>query len=318
MEPARTHRTPHLEHCRLATSDPTLTLMDEGNEPTTDTAHEASSEVEPDPSPYVVVGSAAEPSRRSPALVAAIAGAVLIVGLLAASQVYLITTLGDARDDLDAARADVAALEGELAGVSISVDEMATDVAQLNTDMAGLTDATASGSGSPSDPAESAPAGYLPRFVQGQADTAIGLQLGVLTGPDAYTGDLVTIDPADGTKRMWMVWAHWCPYCQQELPELAASHDSFATAYPDIEITTITSSIDPTRGNPLADYLETSQFPFPVIVDGDLAIAGQLGVSAFPFWIVTDGDGTVLLRSAGYLGQERVAGLMASLADYDA
>jgi thiol-disulfide isomerase/thioredoxin len=290
--------------------------MDEGNEPTTDTADEASSEVATDPSPYVVVGSATEPSRRSPWLVAAIAGAVLVVGLIAASQVYLITTLGDARDDLDAARADVAALEGELAGVSISVDEMATDVAQLNTDMAGLADAATSGS--PSDQAGSAPAGYLPRFVQGQADAAIGLQLGALSGPDAYTGDLVTIDPADGTKRMWMVWAHWCPYCQQELPELAASHDSFAAAYPDIEITTITSSIDPTRGNPLADYLETSQFPFPVIVDDDLAIAGQLGVSAFPFWIVTDGDGTVLLRSAGYLGQERVAGLMASLADYDA
>ena len=292
--------------------------MDEGNEPTTDATDDASPEVTPDPSPYVVVGSDTPPARRSPWMSVAVAGAVLIVGLIAASQVYLITTLGDARDDLDAARADVAALEGELAGVSISVDEMATDVARLDTEVAGFADGATSVSGSPSAPTGTAPAGYLPPFVQGQADAAIGLQLGALTGPDAYTGDVVTINPADGTKRMWMVWAHWCPYCQQELPELAASHDAFAATYPDIEIATITTSIDPTRGNPLADYLETSQFPFPVIIDDDLGIAGQLGVNAFPFWVVTDGDGTVLLRSAGYLGQERVAGLMASLADYDA
>jgi thioredoxin-related protein len=43
-----------------------------------------------------------------------------------------------------------------------------------------------------------------------------------------------------------------------------------------------------------------------------------MGVNAFPFWLVTDGDGTVLFRSAGYLDNEQLIGLMGSLSEYSA
>nr|MDJ0792264.1 TlpA disulfide reductase family protein [Acidimicrobiia bacterium] len=131
-------------------------------------------------------------------------------------------------------------------------------------------------------------------------------------------GTEVTIDPADGQKRIWMVWAHWCPYCQDELPALAASYDDYAEQYPGISIATVTTSIDPTRGNPLDAYLEANQFPFPVLVDEDSSMAAQFGVSAFPFWVVTDGDGIVLLRSAGFLDEPQLASLIESLDAYEA
>ena len=228
----------------------------------------------------------------------AIAGAILVVGLLAASQLYLISTLNDTRDELSATRGDVVTLSRQVGEVTDSVDALGSAPANAATPVV--------------------PAGFLPRFEQGQQDTALGMRLGVVEGPDAYSGDTVSIDPADGTKRVWMVWAHWCPYCQQELPSLSALYPGFREAYPGIEIATVTSSIDPTRGNPLDEYLADQQFPFTVVVDEDLRLASQLGVNAFPFWVVTDGDGTVLLRMTGYLEDQRLIDLVAGLDEFGA
>jgi thiol-disulfide isomerase/thioredoxin len=198
-------------------------------------------------------------------------------------------------------------LEGQIDDVSASVGRVATDIATLG----------ASTPPAESQPAPSIPAGYLPRHVQGQQDTALGLTLGSIEGPDAYTGAASVIEPADGTKRIWMVWAHWCPYCQQELPELSSMYAELQATFPSIEIATVTTSIDPERGNPLDEYLAEAQFPFPVVVDDELRLAGKMGVSAFPFWLVTDGDGTVLLRLSGYLEPARVMELASTLDGYE-
>jgi thiol-disulfide isomerase/thioredoxin len=243
------------------------------------------------------------PTRRSWVRYA-IAGSILVVGLLAASQLYLISTLNDTRDELSATRSDVVTLSRQVGEVTESVDALGSAPAS----------AGAPSTGNPAAPV--VPAGFLPRFEQGQQDTALGMRLGVVEGPDAYSGDTVSIDPADGTKRVWMVWAHWCPYCQQELPSLSALYPGFREAYPGVEIATVTSSIDPTRGNPLDEYLADQQFPFTVVVDEDLRLASQLGVNAFPFWVVTDGDGTVLLRLTGYLEDQRLIDLMAGLDEF--
>ncbi len=257
-------------------------------EPTSETTEQA-----PSPTPkrssgrYVIVGSV-----------------VLVVGLLLVSQLYLISTLNDTRNELSETRGDVATLTRQVGEATDSVDALASATAS----------AGAPSTGNPAAPV--LPAGVLPRLEQGQQDTALGMRLGVVEGPDAYTGDAVSIDPADGTKRVWMVWAHWCPYCQQELPSLSALYPGFRETYPGIEIATVTSSIDPTRGNPLDEYLADQQFPFTVLVDDDLRLASQLGVNAFPFWVVTDGDGTVLLRMTGYLEDQRLIDLVAGLDEF--
>ena len=54
-----------------------------------------------------------------------------------------------------------------------------------------------------------------------------------------------------------------------------------------------------------------------MIVDADLSLAGKMGVSAFPFWLVTDGQGRVLFRTAGFLSEGQIDGLMQNLADYE-
>ena len=87
----------------------------------------------------------------------------------------------------------------------------------------------------------------------------------------------------------------------------------YADLYPNVELVSVTTSIDPSRPNPLEPYLDELQLPFPAIVDADLSLAGQLGASAFPFWVFTGPDGTTLLRIAGYLEVEQVAEIFSQL-----
>jgi len=116
----------------------------------------------------------------------------------------------------------------------------------------------------------------------------------------------MTFDPADGIARAWLVWAHWCPYCQQELPIVADWHANHADEYPHLELVSITTAMDQTAPNPLVPYLETNQFTFPVLMDESGILTRQPGVNAFPFWVFTGPDGTVLGRTAGLLAEEQL------------
>lgn len=265
----------------------------------------------PAPSGRLVVSEPREPTKaRRPLPIALTAIALVVIGVLAASQIHLINTLQDTQAELDATQSQISSLDSRIAGVGLSVEELAVDID-------GLT-AALGAAGSSSTPAQSVPAGHLPPFVQGQADQAVGMVLGQVEGPDAYTGEALSIDPSDGTRRIWMVWAHWCPYCQQELPELTELHPTIPSEYPGVELATVTTSIDPTRGNPLDAYLTEQQFPFTVVVDDAYTLASQFGVNAFPFWVVTDGDGTVIARLTGYLDEARLDALFRNVSDYEA
>ena len=234
---------------------------------------------------------------------------VAIVGVLALSQLRMINALDDTR-------ADIAALEAQVESVGESVDNLSDDVSEVAEEVAQAAAAapsvSSSGSSPLTAPSNALPAGYLPRFNSEGPDQAIGMTLGVVEGLDAYTDKVALLDPSDGTKRVWMIWAHWCPFCQEELPELSGWYPGVEDQY-STELVTISTSISPERGNPLEPYLEEQQFPFPVLVDPESALAIQTGVSAFPFWIVTDGNGNVLLRATGRLHLDQVVSLFDQL-----
>ena len=110
-----------------------------------------------------------------------------------------------------------------------------------------------------------------------------------------------------------MIWAHWCPYCQAELPDINTWWPENASRFPNVELVTVTSAIDDSRSNPVGEYLDTEQFSFPVIYDDTGAISQKFGTAAFPFWVVTDTEGTVVLRVAGALGVASVDQIFAQL-----
>jgi cell division protein FtsL/thiol-disulfide isomerase/thioredoxin len=246
--------------------------------------------------------------NRQPSRTLGIVALVVAVVLLGAGQIFVITSQNSTNSQIESLDQQIDDLNSSVGDIAGQVDEIAVSAAAA---------AATSAAGS-ATPAPALSAGFLPRFSNQEPDQALGLQLNTVEGPDAYSDAELTIDPADGTKRVWMVWAHWCPYCQQELPELDAWWPEASDTFPNAELVTVTTSMDPSRGNPLESYLESSQFVFPVVVDVDTKIAAQFGVNAFPFWMVTDGDGTVLFRTAGALGMEAIEQLFVQLEEFDA
>jgi len=264
------------------------------------------------------VASAASPepqgrsSRRSGVSTAILA--LIGFGLVAvlAMQVYLLISTNSTSDQVESLEAAVTDLSGDLVRIEGSVDDVGTQVAEIEAA------ATASSPATGASPQAVVEAGFLPPYEQGAQDTALGMPLATIEGDEYYTEGAVSIDPTDGTRRVWLVWAHWCPYCQDELPELSSWWTENAASYPDVEMVSVTTSIDPSRGNPLEPYLDELQLPFPTVVDHDLTTAARFGTSAFPFWVVTDGDGTVLFRTAGLLPIEQVEAIFNQLRDMPA
>ena len=199
-----------------------------------------------------------------------------------------------------------------------SLESQVTDLQyQLDTLQASLADTQARLQLAESSPApsenQSLIAQDLPRYPDSGQDTALGLQLGTVTGAWYPDGRIQSIDPADGIARAWVVWAHWCPYCQKELPIVTSWYEANASDNPHLQIVSITTAIDDSASNPLLPYLEAQNFPFPVIVDTSGSLSAQFGVSAFPFWVFTGPDGTVLGRTAGLLPAEQLAAFFEQL-----
>jgi len=245
-------------------------------------------------------------SAASRGLVVAIA-----IGIVAVFAMQVFTLVSSSRTD-----EQIAALDERIASVGSDVVTVQDSVAALNGKVDELS-ATAlvapAASGASAADAPSEPAGVLPPFEQGQPDAALGVVLGDVTGTEYYTNQEMTFDPTDGVSRAWLIWAHWCPHCQREMPAVSEWYAENADAYPNVELVSVTSSIDPSRGNPLEPYLDELQTPFPVLVDDDLRLAEQFGLNAFPFWVFTSPDGTTVLRVAGYLEVDQVAEIFAQL-----
>ncbi len=246
--------------------------------------------------------------------------AIGITAMAGVLGLALITTQVLTLNSLNETKAEIGVMQEQIGRVGDEINGLAEEIADVGTNVEELVLADALNSDNSSaleSPSQTAPAGYLPRFDRNAPDQALGMTMGSIDGIDGYSEEVVSIDPADGTRRIWMVWAHWCPYCQQELPTLADWYPTVADQY-EAELVTVSTNIDPSRGNPLEEYLAEGQFPFPVIVDATNDAAVKMGISAFPFWVVTDGDGVVLLRSPGLLDVSQMENLFTQLESLEA
>ncbi len=227
--------------------------------------------------------------------------AVFVAWVVIALQAIVLTAVLRTRSDVQELRGDV-----DLLGAAIDVSPL-----DAVPDLGAA--AGASRSAAPS-PGPAAPVmGDLPRFLGSGPDPALGRTLDGLEAREYYSDTDVVVDPADGVARAYMVWAHWCPFCQQELPLMTQWHTANASSLAGFELVSVTTAIDDAAANPLVPYLDTNGFPFPVLVDDDGALARQLGVNAFPFWVFTAPDGTVVGRAAGLIESEDLERVFAEL-----
>lgn len=159
------------------------------------------------------------------------------------------------------------------------------------------------GTGGFSEPARVATAvagDVLPALGDPAADAAIGQPIPSLTGID-LAGEPISIGPSDGPMAIVLL-AHWCGFCQAEVPILVDYLAS--TGMPDgVELVTISTSIDPARPNyPPSAWLEREGWTAPTMVDDASSGALRaLGMSSFPGFVFVDADGRVVQRTTGQL-----------------
>jgi len=139
----------------------------------------------------------------------------------------------------------------------------------------------------------------LPEYSDSTSDTAIGMTAPILTGK-GFTGNTIVTGP--GAPTLLVFLAHWCQYCQREVPLLVQwNRDGLVPS--GLDVIAIATSTDPASPNfPPSEWLAREEFPplWPVMTDsGEKTAANAMGVSGFPFFVLLDSSGKVALRISG-------------------
>jgi len=149
----------------------------------------------------------------------------------------------------------------------------------------------------------------LPAYESEGLDSAIRATAPTVAGAD-WDGASHSIGP-DGRPKIVVFLAHWCPHCQEEVPETVKWLE--AGNLPDtVDMYAVTAMTDPARDNwPPQDWLIAEGWPVPTIMD-DAAetVSEAFGNSGVPYYVVLDGDNKVLLRVSGGVGADGLATLV--------
>lgn len=144
----------------------------------------------------------------------------------------------------------------------------------------------------------------LPDAVAGNDQTAG--QLAPTFSGENFAGEPVAVE-ADGRPKMLVFLAHWCEFCQQELPEVEqwAAEGNVPEG---VDLVGVATGIDPGRPNfPPSEWFEREGWSSPVVVDdGDNSIGEAYGLTAYPFWTFLDDEHQVVSRLSGNLTTDQL------------
>lgn len=137
-------------------------------------------------------------------------------------------------------------------------------------------------------------------FSSGAADPAVGQPAPTVEGAD-FEGNPVAITD-DGRAKIVIFLAHWCPFCQAEVPIVQRWVDA-GSLPAEIDLYAVSTSMDSLRTNyPPSRWLDNEGWSSPVIVDDQAAsTARAFGLNAFPYWVFIASDGTVWGRMSGQI-----------------
>ncbi len=154
----------------------------------------------------------------------------------------------------------------------------------------------------------------LPEYDSGSTDVAIGMTAPVVTGK-GFSGNIVTTTP--GTPTLLVFLAHWCGFCQREVPVLVKWEKS-GEVPAGVDVIAITTATDPASPNyPPSMWLARENFPalWPVMTDSKDRTAGiAFGVSAYPFFVLLDANGKVAIRASGEIPASELTALLQTVA----
>ena len=154
----------------------------------------------------------------------------------------------------------------------------------------------------------------LPEFAGDNDDNiALGLAAPVFSAPNENS-EIVSLEK-NGNAKALLFLAHWCGYCQKEVPVVQGFIDS-AGVPPGVDVIAIATSIDRGRENyPPQKWLADEGWSETQIYDLDREIGNAYGLSAFPYWVFLDKDLNVVARRTGNLPADMVGALLLQLAN---
>lgn len=140
--------------------------------------------------------------------------------------------------------------------------------------------------------------------IQPSLGETTGLTLPTISG-QSFDGTDVVIDPTNGKPKLIIVVAHWCSFCQKELPKLVewASQDIFPDG---LEVILISTLVSPSKSNyPPSTWIGTSGWLSPVLADSATNQAFEaLGFNGVPGFVAVSAKGTVQYRYQGGISEE--------------
>ena len=153
----------------------------------------------------------------------------------------------------------------------------------------------------------------LPQYAgENDDNVALGLAAPTFSAPD-QNSEIFQLEK-NGNSKALLFLAHWCGYCQQEVPVVQRFIASNGVP-PGIDVIAVATSIDRGRDNyPPQEWLEREGWSETQIYDLDREIGEAYGLNAFPYWVFLDKDLNVLARRTGNLPEDMVGALLIQLA----
>ena len=139
----------------------------------------------------------------------------------------------------------------------------------------------------------------LPPLEDPNNDASVGSAAPVFTGA-SFDGTEVSIGgPTDGPT-MLVFLAHWCPHCNDEIPEILTLRDR-GDLPDDLNIIGVSTAVYDDRDNfPPSSWVVEKNWAWPMLADTADSEAVQLyGGTGFPFTVMLNADGTVKARKSG-------------------
>ena len=148
----------------------------------------------------------------------------------------------------------------------------------------------------------------LPAFDSASAtDASIGMTAPIVSGK-GFTGTEITTD-GGGTPTLLVFLAHWCQFCQREVPLLVQWEKDGQTPT-GIDVIAVATGTDPANPNyPPSEWLAREEFPalWPVIADSaDKKAADAFGLSGYPYFVLVDAQGKVFKRISGEIPMDEL------------
>jgi thiol-disulfide isomerase/thioredoxin len=140
-------------------------------------------------------------------------------------------------------------------------------------------------------------------------DIAVGTPVPVVTGA-TFDGNAVTIGGATDGPTMYVFLAHWCPHCNDEIPELIElkNRDGLPA---DMNVVAVSTAVDNSAPNyPPSEWMVEKRWPseWPVMADSVESTSFVVnGGSGFPYLMIVDADGNLLARDSGTKSAEELA-----------